>query len=330
LNVEHDEAQGTLGHDEDLLVRLTDEPIAHGYQIRCELALTPALGLGLAVRPRAGLLRVTDEPEPNLGWEFHDYYVMDAFDRRRAVDLLKGEPSRELTALTRFGRVELTDTVLLLRIRVIDSNHVEKRGATEIAGLVRRAHALASSLRARRAMLRPCETEQYHLRVLQRAAVELGGRVDSAARRLCAERPSGTLRVWIERVSGAQWSTHLTLELARPAAAAFRLTDEAERSTWDRWTDPDIQLEDAEFDRAFVVRSDEPAATRQCLVPTARAALLDLRKRVRHLIVDDTHIAVSVDEALRDVVVIATLTSALERAAAALSSPDRPRASAYR
>jgi hypothetical protein len=218
----------------------------------------------------------------------------------------------------------------LLLIAVVHAKHVAKLGGREIADSIRRAHALAASLRARQALLRPCQTEQHHLRVLQRAAVELGGRVDRGARRLEAERPTGTLRIWIERVSSCQWTTHLTFDLGRPATAAFRLTDEAERSTWNRWIDPDIQLNDPEFDRVFVVRAEDSTGTRDCLSAKARAALLGLRKRVRHLVADETHLAASVDEALGDVAVIAELANALERAAAALSSPNRPRASAYR
>jgi hypothetical protein len=165
---------------------------------------------------------------------------------------------------------------------------------------IERAARLAEGLVLERAKLPQSAFEREVEAAFVPAARRLGGHFDRQNLALRVDDDLAALDAWVEHAQGARWRTRFELVLERRIAPQLKLADSRHESLWTRWTGPDVQIGDAAFDAAFILRGEREDLVRSVLTPEVKAALLALRERIEQLRIEDGRISGRVERALTD------------------------------
>jgi hypothetical protein len=300
----------------DLPVELTLLP---SWRVRVTVAIEPPLAMGIRIRERNA---ATYRPTKRLHPSFDAAFTLEALDLAQAIDLCQGDVARLLCdAESMQQNPEVHDDAVRLC-----SNRLAP--AERIVATVRRANDIAVQMISRRPLLSPANIERAFGKALIAVGRTLDAEVDPRTGLLEQRSDVGLLSVRIVRSARGAHSTRFGFTFARPLSDELELSDERERSSLDRVLYPDIQTGDAMFDAAFVVRAESAERANGLVGPSAKNALLALRRHVRALRLDQDGIEASLPVALGDARKLGNIVEALRAVGEAFG--ERRTARAYR
>ncbi len=127
------------------------------------------------------------------------------------------------------------------------------------------------------------------------------------------------------RLGQKGWVTRVAIAFDPPLGTGLRLTHEGVMSGLGKlFGAQDVRLDDAPFDRAFVVKAEDEAKVHRVLVADARARLVSLREVADEVGATDDHVAVEVHRIVDDGALLARLIADARAAADAMVAFRRP------
>ncbi len=263
--------------------------------LSAEIEIRPALGLRLRVGHRSlGAL---------LGLSSTDVIVSERFDAQfntgarhldQARDLLSGEIGDWILDLANMGASPRIDDEA---VRLTMPGKLEE---AVILDAVELAVHLAKELPKARAGLARPEIEREVLDALRPLALALEGRVDEERLLVEAEHELGIIEVDAENAGDKGWRTLFSASFARPLLCELRITDRDPPARWELWKEADIELGDAAFDRAFVVRGDPENEVKTAVSAEARQTLQKLSELTDGVSVDGGSVSAVVESLVLD------------------------------
>lgn len=307
----------------ELVLTVTPERGQLGDQVEVVAQLLSPIATELEVTPTDG--RIPSDAE--VGYDFDLRFRVKSPRADRAAKLLRSGTAQEMVAADVVG----------LNVS-LDQEHVRVVGRwitnfPQVNGVQRAALGIARRLIAGELRLPELIPWPEVSRTWARVASELGASFDDEARLLTLESPSGVLRAHVRTEREERWFAELGADLGRPLPVELTLSDEGARSLWQRWTEKELEIDDAAFDAAFFIVCPDADAARALLGgDDLRRTLVELERRTGTLVVTRTRIEARFDGAAvvdgeRLAVTLRATLSALE----ALADATAPRGeTAYR
>lgn len=296
-----------------------------GLDVRVRAELPQPLGMGLELKAKSPwMMGVTELVETFLSDDLA--YEIDArvlhLDEGR--NLVGDEVERLLVhACHNDHRPHVTDHVVELR-------GIQLGGRRQLLDLLRLAPRLANALSQRRAHIPRSEHDQRIITAWSEVAAGLdGARFDDEGLVMRGELPGLRWRANVAHVSFRVWHTLFELELERPLPVTLRLTEVSATSRWKLWLNPDVRVDDEEFDATFVVRGEPTDTVRKLLSPAVRAPLIDLARRTA-AVVTEGGLVCRIEHAVIDPSELRAVVRAGCRAAEALLAGARRSEGPYR
>jgi hypothetical protein len=263
--------------------------------LNAKIEIRPPLGLRLRVGHRSlGALLGLSSTYVVVGERFDAQFNTGARHLDQARELLSGEIGDWILDLANMGASPRVDD---------DGVQLTMPGKLEeavILDAVELAVHLAKELPKARARLQRPEIERDVLDALRPLALALGGRVDEERLLVEAEHELGIIEVDAESAGDSGWRTLFSATFARPLLCELRLTDRDPPARWALWKEADIELGDAAFDRAFVVRGEPEGEVKTAVSAEARQTLQKLSELTDGVSVDQSSVSAVVESLVLD------------------------------
>lgn len=293
--------------------------------LNAEIEIAPPLGLRLKVAPRGIGAYLGLSPTNTVVSEAFDALLdASALHLDQARDLFAGELGDWAEQLARDGvNPRIDDDSLRLSIpgRVSESRVV---AAVELA--VRLAKALP---KARAKLPRP-EIEREVLEALRPLALALEGRLDEQRLSIRSQQELATIEVDAQFSEEDGWRTQFSAFFERPLLCEVQVTDRTAHSRWELWRSPDIELGDAPFDQAFVIRGEPEDEVKSALSAAVRQALQKLSELTDAVSMDRSSLSAVVEDLVPDAARGEAIVQALLEVVAPLTARSGGDQGAYR